>query len=234
MNMECGGSTPLSDGQPRLSAPAFLSPTGQAVEPAGRKLPRGAALESGAEAPHSRKAPLSQPWHHAPLHVLVERGLYMVTAGTFQKALFFSSPERLQLLHDRLLACTLEFGWHLHAWAVLANHYHFIAQSPDDPKTLRRLINKLHMTTAKAVNQLDQTPGRKIWFEYWDTRLTYERSYLARLHYVNHNPVHHRVVAVATAYPWCSAAHFEAQAESSFQRTVAVMPIDQLEVPDDF
>jgi len=177
---------------------------------------------------------MNSPWHHAPLHVLVERGLYMITAGTYQKDVLFRSADRLQLLHDRLHACAQEFGWELHAWAVLANHYHFVAQSPADPGNLRRFLGKLHMTTAEAVNQLDATPGRKVWFEYWDTRLTYERSYLARLHYVNHNPVHHRLVTVATAYPWCSAGHFESHADPSFQRTVAAMPIDRLEVQDDF
>jgi putative transposase len=228
INMECGDSAPLSDGQPRL--PAALRPPGE---------PPSRLVQSGAEAPHSKAPPpeasaTHRPWHHAPLHVLVERDLYMVTAGTFRKEPFFRSADRLELLHGRLHACAQEFGWQLHAWAVLSNHYHFVAQSPEDPSTLRRFLNKLHMTTSKAVNQLDATPGRKVWFEYWDTRLTYERSYLARLHYVNHNPVHHRIVTEATAYPWCSAAQFETHADLSFQRTVAAMPIDQLQVRDDF
>ena len=164
----------------------------------------------------------------------MERGIYMITAGTYQKAGFFHSKDRLQLLHDRLHACTQEFGWQLHAWAVLANHYHFVAESPGEANTLCRLLNKLHMTTAKEVNRRDHTPGRKVWYQYWDTRLTYERSYLARLHYVNHNPVHHRIATHADQYPWCSAAYFATHAELSFQRTVASMPIDQLKVPDDF
>ncbi len=164
----------------------------------------------------------------------MEKGVYMVTAGTYGNVRIFQSPERLQFLHDRLHACAQEFGWKLHAWAVLANHYHFIAESPDDAQTLRRLLNKLHMTAAKEVNRLDDTPGRKVWFEHWDTRLTYQRSYLARLRYVHHNPVHHHIVTHADQYPWCSAAHFAKQAELPFQRTVASMPIDQLKVPDDF
>jgi len=27
--------------------------------------------------------------------------------------------------------------------------------------------------------------GRTVWFQFWDTKLTYERSYLARLNYVH-------------------------------------------------
>lgn len=211
MSMECGGSTPLFSGQPRL--PISREP----------KL----AKQSGAEAPHSI-------WHHAPLHLLLERGVYMVTAGTYGKTHIFQTPERLDLLQERLQLCTAEYGWELQAWAVLANHYHFVALSPDDPASLRRVLNKLHMTTAKAVNKLDGTPGRKVWHEFWDTHLTFERSYLARLRYVNQNPVHHRLVQDAALYRWCSAGSFERHVSPSFQRTVAAMPTDKLEVQDDF
>lgn len=189
------------------------------------EIPNG--IQSGAEAPHST-------WHHAPVHRLLERGVYMVTAGTYEKRFYFNTPARLTLLQDRLHSCATELGWTLQAWAVMANHYHFIAGSPDEPSSLRRFLNKLHMTTAKAVNQLDQTSGRKIWFEYWDTHLTFERSYLARLRYVHENPVHHRIVSDAQQYRWCSAAHFAETAPHSFGRTVAAMPIDNLEVKDDF
>ena len=158
----------------------------------------------------------------------------MVTAGTYGNAHFFLTPERRDLLLERLQLCTAEYGWELQAWAILANHYHFIALSPDDPATLRHVLNKLHMTSAKAMNELDGKPGRKVWYEFWDTQLTFERSYLARLHYVNQNPVYHRLVQVASQYRWCSAAYFEEHVSPSFQRTVAAMPIDKVEVQDDF
>ncbi len=173
-------------------------------------------------------------WHHAPLHVLMERGVYMVTAGTYQKEHFFAGEQRLQILHDQLHAILAEHGWELQAWAVMANHYHFIATSPEDAGTLKRALSKLHTLTARQVNRLDGVSGRKVWHQYWDTRLSFERSYLARLNYVNQNPVRHRIVTSASAYRWCSAAKFEAEAESGFRKTVSAMPIDQLEVNDDF
>ena len=43
---------------------------------------------------------------------------------------------------------------------MLSNHYHFVARSPEDPATLKRVVSKLHMLTAKEVNRLDGTPGR--------------------------------------------------------------------------
>ena len=48
-----------------------------------------------------------------------------------------------------------------------------------------------------------------IWHNFWDTELTYEKSYLARLNYVHQNAVKHGLVARACQYRWCSAAWFE-------------------------
>jgi putative transposase len=173
-------------------------------------------------------------WPHAPIHRLDESGIYMVTSGTYQKKHFFNTPDRLEMLMSKLFECVKEFGWQLRAWSMLINHYHFIARSPEDPGTLKRLLGKLHMTTAKAVNEQDGTPGCKVWFQFWDNRITYERSYLARLNYVNQNPVKHGVVSDATAYRWCSAAWFERVSTPAFAKTVKSFKTDKVRVRDDF
>jgi REP-associated tyrosine transposase len=173
-------------------------------------------------------------WPHAPVHRLNAAGAYMVTAGTYQKAHFFRDASRLILLQDRLLALAQESGWQLQAWAIFSNHYHFVTLSPEQPASLRRLIGQLHTLTAKEINRIDGTEGRKVWFEYWDTHLTFERSYLARLSYVLHNPVRHGLVPVATAYPWCSAGWFEQRASPAFVKTVTNFKIDRVNVPDDY
>ena len=173
-------------------------------------------------------------WPHAPLHRLDEQGTYFVTAGTYKKLHHFHSPDRLQFLHDTLLAVAAEFRWSLQAWVAMANHYHFVAISVGDPKSLSTFLSKLHMRTADAVNRLDGTPGRQVWFQFRDTQLTYQRSYLARLNYVHDNPVKHGLVRVAEEYPWCSAAWFARTATPAFRKTVASFKTDRLNVMDDF
>ncbi len=187
-----------------------------------------AAFESGDTSPHSTA------WPHGPVHRLDETGVYMVTAGTYQKKHYLNTPQRLELVMRKLFECIEEFGWELLAWAVLSNHYHFMARAVGDPRTLRRVVSKLHMTTAKTLNREDGTPGRRVWFQYWDSRITFERSYLARLNYVHHNPVHHATVPDATTYRWCSAAWFEQVAPPAFVKMVKRFKIDQVQVPDDF
>ncbi len=41
------------------------------------------------------------------------------------------------------------------------------------------MLGFLHEKTAKWINKLDAASGRKVWHNYWETRLTYEKSYLA-------------------------------------------------------
>lgn len=176
-------------------------------------------------------------WPHAPLHQLSESGVYFVTAGTYQKAHHFRGSERLSVLHRGLLECASKFGWQFEAWAVFSNHYHFVARSPAGEKnaaTLKAMLGLLHERTAKWVNGLDGQPGRRVWFNYRDTRLTYQRSYLARLHYVHQNAVRHGLVPVAHLYPWGSAGWFERTASAAQVQAIYRFKVDQVTVEDDF
>lgn len=115
-------------------------------------------------------------WHHRPEHVFVPDTAYIVTAGTLHKEHFFRDEDRLRLLHDTLLELAKHYGWNLQAWAVFSNHYHWIGIAPEDAASLRKFVSHLHTKTASEVNKLDEKPGRKVWFQYWDTCLTYEQS----------------------------------------------------------
>ena len=173
-------------------------------------------------------------WPHGPAHWLFEPGLYIVTASTYRRLPHLNSPMRLDFFLKSLFECASEFDWSLRAWAVLANHYHFVAASPSIPGTLRRFLGKLHMHTARQLNLWDNTLGRKVWFQFWESRITFERSYLARLNYVHHNPARHGVVPLAENYRWCSASWFAENAPPAFVNTVNSFKIDRVNVPDDF
>jgi putative transposase len=177
----------------------------------------------------------SQPsWPHAPPHRLIERGTYIVTCGTCHKQHFLNSPERLSLVRNRLFELAHKHGWQLQAWAVMSNHYHLIAASPENPASLKKLLSALHTLTARDLNVMDNQTGRRVWYNYYDTRITYDRSWFARLKYVHHNPVHHGVVHNAESYEWCSAAWFAREAANAFVKTVNSFSIDQLKVYDDY
>lgn len=176
-------------------------------------------------------------WPHAPTHQLTEAGTYLVTAATYLKAHHFRQAERLDVLQRGLLRVARDFGWQLEAWAVFSNHYHFIGHSPADrPDThsLSHMLAALHTRTAGWINRLDATRGRRVWHNFWETKLTYQKSYLARLNYVHQNAVKHGLVPLANQYRWCSAAWFERKASAAMVRSLYRFKTDDVRVLDEF
>jgi putative transposase len=73
-----------------------------------------------------------------------------------------------------------------------------------------------------------------VWFNFFETHLTYQRAYLARLNYVHQNAVKHGFVAIATQYQWCSARWLERTGPPAFQKSLQRFRIDKVKVLDDF
>ena len=199
----------------------------------GTDIPHSKVIQGGAETLHS-KGVQSKAWPHAPVHKTSEHGTYIVTAGTLHKEHFFRGKERLDFLESKLLELAKEYGWHLEAWAVFSNHYHFVGSSREGSGTLKDFLTELHSVTATEINRQDRKPKRQVWHNFWETQLTYEKSYLARLNYVHQNAVHHGLVPVANQYPWCSAAWFERTASRAQVKTIYSFKTDRLGVLDDF
>ncbi len=175
-----------------------------------------------------------QKWIHAPLHLFNEKGTYMVTGATLHKAHYFNMSDDLDEVQNLLIKLTEHYQWKLEAWALFSNHYHFIAHSPNDPTTLKKMITHFHASSAIHLNQVRQTAGRKVWYQYWDTHLTFHNSYLARLNYVMQNPVKHKLVEHANDYKWCSASWFEKFAAKTHYETVMSIKTDKVNILDDF
>ncbi len=229
--VECGDLSPLSrlgglvhQAAARATGSAPATPPA-AHDPDGDKSPP----EIGVKPPHSKV-----PWPHAPVHKLDENAGYFVTAGTLHKERLFHDPPRLDLLERRLMELANRYHWQLEAWAVFANHYHIVARGFPDSANLGKFLTHLHSDTARELNRLDRKVGRKVWYNFRDTKLTFEKSYLARLNYVHQNAVRHRLVPVANQYPWCSAAWFERVASPAMVQTIYSFKTDQLNIEDDF
>jgi putative transposase len=177
---------------------------------------------------------LPPAWPHAPTHQLSEAGTYIVTAGTYLKAHHFRTKERLDVLQRGILKVATDYGWRLEAWAVFSNHYHFVGHSSERAASLSEMLAVLHHKTANWVNRLDETKGRQVWHNFWETRLTFQRSYLARLNYVHQNAVKHGIVLVANQYPWCSAGWFERIAAPAMVKAIYKFKGDHLGARDDY
>lgn len=170
----------------------------------------------------------------SPPHYFIPNAMYMVTGAILHNQHLLCEDRKKQFVLETLFERSKLLGWDLQAWAILNNHYHFIGKAPEQANTLSKLTRQVHSITAIQLNQWDRTPGRQVWFNYWDTCLTYEKSYLARLRYVHLNPVKHELVENAANYPYCSYMWFLEQGEDDLKRQVLDQPIDKIHVIDDF
>lgn len=171
-------------------------------------------------------------WPHAPSKLVTEPGIYFVTAGTYHKAHFFNSRQKLDHLRTVIFDTCLEFDFQLQAWAIFSNHYHLIGISSEDT-VVQRLTHKIHGVSARELNRLDNQVGRRVWYQMRDTRLTYEKSYLARLNYVHNNPSKHGF-GPSLNYEFCSAHWFETHGDRAFAEAVNSFRYDELNIEDDY
>jgi putative transposase len=177
---------------------------------------------------------MRETWPHAPPHHFMPQGVYIITAATLHRKPLFDSSAKLDLLRDTTLDLAKNYALILQAWAFFSNHYHVVISFENSATSHRDFMRHLHRELAIRLNRLDCTPNRRVMYEFWDTHLTFEKSWLARLNYVHQNAVKHGLVPVANQYPWCSAAWFESNARSSFVKSVYSFRTDAINVPDDF
>jgi putative transposase len=96
------------------------------------------------------------------------------------------------------------------------------------------LTRKVHGKSAIELNKMDGASGRTVWYRCRDARITFEKSYLARLSYVYWNPVKHGIVNDPANYRWCSARWFQEHCDRPFYETVMRTPHDKVRIEDDF
>jgi putative transposase len=173
-------------------------------------------------------------WPHAPPHYFTPHGTYIITAATLHRKRLFDSSAKLDLLRETTFELARNYDLLLQAWAFFPNHYHVVLSFEHTKTTHRDFVRHLHRELAMRLNCIDAVPGRRVMYEFWDTHLTFEKSWLTRLNYVHQNPVKHALVTRANEYPWCSAPWFETNGRSIFVKSVYSFKIDRVNVPDDF
>src|SRR5215203_5681525 len=165
------------------------------------------------------KMDIYKPHKNSPPHWFVSNAIYMVTGSTLYRKPLLDSDEKLANFCETLFERANILNWSLDAWFVTSTHYHFIGRSPENALSLKTLIQGIHSISAKFLNQIDGTPGRKVWYNYWDSCIQSETSYFARMNYVIMNPVKHGLVQIPEEYPFSNYKYFE-NLEPDFQKII--------------
>jgi len=145
-----------------------------------------------------------KPHQHNPPHLFRPNSVYMLTASTYQKENIIKSSERKNQFRDAFFKAAELYKWQVIAWVILNNHYHVMVESPENALNLTKLVASYHKFTSRLWNDADKTPGRQVWWNYWDTCIRSEKDYNNRLGYIFWNPVKHRLASTAEEYPFSS------------------------------
>ena len=147
------------------------------------------------------------PWHRPP-HEDWGEGAYHVSAACFEHApIIGNTPARMEDYTRRLLDALDDCCHHLHAWCVLPNHYHLLADA-ENLKLITAALGKLHGRTSFTWNGEDSARGRRVWYSCENRAIRSDRHLWATMNYVHHNPVHHGYVTRWEDWPFSSAQAF--------------------------
>jgi putative transposase len=160
---------------------------------------------------------------HRPLHWYVDQATYWITAATLNHVPRFRSCERLEMVCHELLGSAASWNVELVGWTVMENHYHAIV-FPHDACSLPRFLGRLHGRTAIVVNGADNSPGRRVWRQYWDTVIRTEGDFWSRMNYMWWNPVRHGHCETPEAWRWTNLHSLMAAPEERIGREIARFP----------
>ena len=148
---------------------------------------------------------------HNPPHLFVLPLVYLLTGAIYGKANLMEAPQRKVEWRDAFHEAAKIYEWQIIAWVVLHNHYHAIVRSPELAGSLSKFINSVHKFTARKWNREDQSRGRRVWWNYWDTCIRTDRDYYNRLRYVFWNPVKHQLAKRPEDYSFSNYGAYVAQ-----------------------
>jgi putative transposase len=138
---------------------------------------------------------------HAPLHIEKPDEIYFISAGTYLKKNLFDQPKKLSILKEENLKLSQDNHFQFYGYSLLHNHYHLLLQ-PTDQFPIHQFIRKIHAKSALALNRIDKTLGRRVWYQYWDRCVRNEKEFVANLNYIYWNPVKHRYINEPNKWPF--------------------------------
>lgn len=173
---------------------------------------------------------------HNPPHLFIPNAKYFITGSTYKRVSYLKSDEAKWQLIISIQKAFKQYHWELEDWVILDNHYHLMGNAPDEVETLSKIINDVHKFNALWIKKnISESAGvKKIWYNYWDTCITYETSYFARLNYIWYNPVKHGYIDNPEDWELGSYHQRIREVEDGIERIKREYPWDKLNLKDDF
>ena len=137
-----------------------------------------------------------------PLRLDHAGALWHVTSrGNERREVFLDDADRREFL--QLLGRSVElFGWKLHAWVLMGNHYHLLVGTPE--ATLSRGMRQLNGDYAQHFNRRHGRDGHVFQGRFKAILVQRDAHLLEVSRYIVRNPVGAGLVASAGDWPWSS------------------------------
>jgi len=137
-----------------------------------------------------------------PLRLEHPGAVWHVTArGNERGEVFRDDVDRREFLS--VLGRTVNvYGWRLHAWVLMGNHYHLLLETPEP--TLSRGMRDLNGVTTQRFNRRHSRTGHLFEGRFKAILVEREAHLLEVARYVVLNPVRAGLARSAAAWPWSS------------------------------
>lgn len=137
-----------------------------------------------------------------PLRLEYPGALWHVTSrGNEGRAIFLDEADRLRFV-SQLARAVERFGWILHAWALMTNHYHLVIETPQC--TLSRGMHWLNGLYAQSFNRRHDRIGHLFQGRPKMILVDSKEYFLEVVRYTVLNPVRAKMVGAAEEYRWSS------------------------------
>jgi REP element-mobilizing transposase RayT len=136
------------------------------------------------------------------LRIEIAGGTYHITSrGNARKNIFRDDRDRRRML-DSVSTAVNEYGWLVHAYCLMPNHYHLLIETP--LPNLSRGMKKINGTYAQGFNARHQRVGH-VFQDRFHSILVDKEDYLLTLsRYIVLNPVRAKIVAAPEEWTWSS------------------------------
>ncbi len=169
---------------------------------------------------------------HNPPHLFRDDSKYFITASTYNRIHYFKTDQAKEKLRNSIFIEFSKNDWILEDLVILDNHYHLMADAKGNADKLSSIMREIHKFTAlwiKKNNALGKQ-AEKIWYNYWDTCITFENSYYTRINYIWFNPVKHGYVDDPKDWKFGSYYYRFKEKPEYMKKLIKKYPCDKLDL----
>ena len=140
------------------------------------------------------------------LRIEYEGALYHVTSrGNERKRIFFAKSD-YQKFKSYLEEAEKKFGYHLHSYVLMSNHYHLLIETPQ--ANLSKLMHYLNGSYTNYINRRKSRSGHLFQGRYKAILVDRDNYLLELSRYIHLNPVKAGIADTPRDYPYSSYKSF--------------------------